>query len=246
MADVATEAVTDAPTSAATDAPTDPPAKPPADLAEPRTEPKLSFREERLLELVATIILAAATIGTAWSGYQATRWSGVQAGDYVTASGLRVESAKASTTAGQDRLYDSQVFSQWLNADQTGNTALAALYERRFRPEFRPAFDAWIAPDPLNNASAPPGPLYMPQYVSADAARSEDLEKQAADMFSDGNDANEIGDEYVLNTVFLASALFLAGIAGRFSWRAARIAVLVTSAIALAAGFLNIVRLPIN
>jgi hypothetical protein len=223
------------------------PADPPADVtAERRTEPTLSFFEERLLELVATIILAAATVGTAWSGYQATRWSGVQAGDYVTASGLRVEAAKAATTAGQDRLFDSQVFSQWLNADQTGNAALAALYERRFRPEFRPAFDAWIATDPLNNASAPPGPLYMPQYVSADAARSEDLEKQAADKFSDGNDANEIGDEYVLNTVFLASALFLAGIAGRFSWRAARIAVLVTSAIALGAGFINIIRLPIN
>jgi hypothetical protein len=223
------------------------PADTPADVtADRRTEPTLSFFEERLLELVATIILAAATVGTAWSGYQATRWSGVQAGDYVTASGLRVESAKAATTAGQDRLFDSQVFSQWLNADQTGNAALAALYERRFRPEFRPAFDAWIATDPLNNASAPPGPLYMPQYVSADAARSEDLEKQAAEKFSDGNDANEIGDEYVLNTVFLASALFLAGIAGRFSWRAARIAVLVTSAIALGAGFINIIRLPIN
>ena len=46
--------------------------------------------------------------------------------------------------------------------------------------------------------------------------------------------------------MFLASALFLAGIAGRFEWRAARIATLVTSAIALGLGIFNIVRLPIE
>lgn len=219
---------------------------PPHVAAEPTSEEPLSRRQERVLELVATILLAAATLGTAWSGYQATRWSGVQAADYVTASGLRVESTKASTESGQDRLYDSQVFSQWLNAHESGDAALATLYERRFRAEFRPAFDAWIATDPFHDATALPGPLYMPQYVSAAAERSEDLEIRAAASFEEGQNANETGDQYVLNTVFLASALFLAGIAGRFEWRAARIAILVTSAAALGAGFLNIVRLPIN
>ena len=86
----------------------------------------------------------------------------------------------------------------------------------------------------------------MPQYVSADAQRSADLEAQAAAMFEAGQQANETSDQYVLNTVFLASALFLAGIAGRFEWRAARIAILVTSAIALGVGILNILRLPIE
>ena len=68
---------------------------------EPAAEAPLSRHQERVLELVATIILAAATVGTAWSGYQAPRWSGVQAADYVTASGLRVESTRASSDAGQ-------------------------------------------------------------------------------------------------------------------------------------------------
>jgi len=212
----------------------------------PTAERPLSRHQERILELVATIILAVATVGTAWSGYQATRWSGVQAADYVTASGLRVESTKASTRSGQDRLFDSQVFSQWLNAYDAGNTSLAAIYERRFRAEFRPAFEAWLATDPFHNTSAPPGPLYMPQYVSADASRSEDLDAQAAAMFGAGQQANETGDQYVLSTVFLASALFLAGIAGRFEWRAARIAILVTSAAALGLGILNMIRLPVN
>ncbi len=209
-------------------------------------EMPLTRREERLLELVATIILALATLGTAWSGYQATRWSGVQAADYVTASGSRVEATKASTAAGQDRLFDSQVFSQWLDAYHAGDQELATLYERRFRAAFRPAFDAWLATDPFTDAAAPPGPLYMPEYVSADAQRSAELEVQAAALFEAGQEANETSDQYVLNTVFLASALFLAGIAGRFGWRAARIAILMTSAIVLGLGILNIVRLPIE
>jgi len=213
---------------------------------EPMAEGPLSRHQERMLELVATIILALATVGTAWSGYQATRWGGVQAADYVTASGLRVESTKASTLSGQDRLFDSQVFSQWLNAYDAGNTSLATIYERRFRAEFRPAFDAWLATDPFHSTSASPGPLYMREYVSAAAARSEDLDAQAAAMFEAGQQANETSDQYVLNTVFLASALFLAGIAGRFEWREARIAVLLTSAAALGVGILNMIRLPIN
>jgi hypothetical protein len=222
------------------------PDAPSAEEAEPTREVPLSCGQERLLELVATVILAVATLGTAWSGYQATRWSGVQASDYVTASGARVEATKASTRAGQDLLFDSQIFSQWLNARHSGDQALAALYERRFRDEFRPAFDAWLATDPFTSASAPPGPLYMPEYVSADAQLSAQYEAQAAAMFETGQQANETSDEYVLNTVFLASALFLAGIAGRFSWRAARIAILVTSAIALGVGIANIIRLPIE
>jgi len=56
---------------------------------------------DHVLELVATIVLGAATIATAWSGYQAALWNGVQATDYVQACGNRVESTRASALAGQ-------------------------------------------------------------------------------------------------------------------------------------------------
>jgi hypothetical protein len=221
----------------------------PGGPAEPLTTPRrraFRLKREHVLELVATVVLALATIGTAWSGYQATRWSGEQASDYVRASGLRVESSKAETRAGQNRLFDSQVFSQWLNAYSAGDTKLAGIYLRRFRDEFTVAFDAWMATDPFNNPSAPPGPLFMPQYVSADQQTSDQEEAQAAAMFDQGAAANEYGDEYVLNTVFFASALFLAGIAGRFTWDRARIAVLVVSAIALLVGLISTIALPID
>jgi len=218
----------------------------PGPIAEPREERPLSRREERRFELVATIILAVATLTTAWSGYQSVRWNGVQAQNYLQASSARVESTKASTRAGQLSLYDSQNFTQWLNAYAVGNTQLATLFEKRFRAEFRPAFDAWMATDPLHNANAPSGPLTMPQYVLADSQRATDLEAEATALFNEGNDANEWGDQYVLNTVFLASALFLAGISERFSWRVLRAAVLMLATSLLVLGLFNVIRLPID
>ena len=42
------------------------------------------------------------------------------------------------------------MFFQWVNATATGDAELADFYTDRFRPEFRPAFDAWLATDPLD------------------------------------------------------------------------------------------------
>ena len=132
----------------------------------------LAISGEHLLELAVIIVLALATIGTAWSGYQATRWSGVQAADYVTANFLRVESTKVASRAGQDRLYDSQVFSQWLNAYAAGNHDLASIYQRRFRPEFVVAFEAWMATESTRRAVGAAG-SDVHERVPVAAARGE-------------------------------------------------------------------------
>ena len=47
------------------------------------------------VELVATVLLAVATVATAWSGYQSTRWNGEQA-KAAAARTLRIDSAKAA------------------------------------------------------------------------------------------------------------------------------------------------------
>ena len=125
--------------------PTDPPAKPPADKrsrAPSRSSPFArsgcsSWSPRSSLRRRRSEPRGAGTRRRAGVAFRRATTSRPQ----VSASSR----PRRLTTAGQDRLFDSQVFSQWLNADQTGNAALAALYERRFRPEFRPAFDAWIA-----------------------------------------------------------------------------------------------------
>src|SRR5215475_6836302 len=123
---------------------------------------------ERWLEMVAALMLSLATLGIAWSGYQAAKWSGLQARRYTQASTARAFANRAATLASQDRTQDLLNFNRWLEVTTEGNTELADLYERRFRDEFRPAFEKWVADDALNDPDAIPSPLLEKNYVLSD------------------------------------------------------------------------------
>lgn len=215
-------------------------------LGRPRTGSLArGIQGQRRLELFAVILLGAGTLLAAWSGYQAAKWNGRESGEYVRAATLRVEATRATTKAGQERLYDSQVFSQWLNAFDAGNTDLATIYERRFSPEFRVAFDAWMETDPFNDPTAPPGPLFMPQYVQSAALESDRLEAEAGEAITNGHEATDISERYVGNTVVFAIVLFLAAVSDRFHWRNARLGVLVIASGLLVFGLWGMVQLPL-
>ena len=110
-----------------------------------------------ILEIAEAIVLAVVAIATAWSGYQAALWTGHEAELYGLASRLRVEAEGAATFANQERLYNASTVVEWLKAEAHGDKKLADLFERRFLPEFRPAFEAWKKTDPVNNPNAPAG-----------------------------------------------------------------------------------------
>ncbi len=92
--------------------------------------------------------------------------------------------------------------------------------ERRFRPAFKVAFDTWLAIDPFTNANAPPGPTYMAQNKQPELALSDSLDKKASERYSLGVQAGANSDNYVRDTIYLATILFLIGISGhfRFFW----------------------------
>ena len=207
---------------------------------------QFSARTERVLELVAVAILALATVMTAWSGYQAARWDGVQAASYSQASAKRVDATRAGTAAGQLALYDSLVFSQWATAHAMANTQLEAFEERRFRPEFQVAFDAWLATDPFVDVAAPSSPLVLPVYTLGLQKQADELETQASALFDQGLTANGTADSYVLITVFLAAALFLAGLASRISRPLTRITMLVLAGVMLTYSLLTLATYPIR
>jgi ferric-dicitrate binding protein FerR (iron transport regulator) len=207
-------------------------------------EARASSRREKRLELMATLLLAAATLGIAWSGYQAARWSGLQAERYAGANTTRAIANRAATLAGQERIQDLLNFNRWLEVSTAGDQQLADLYERRFRDEFRPAFEAWLAQDPLNNPNATASPLREPQYKPAGFVRAERLDRQAEHRFEAARASTEHTDDYVLVTVFLAAVLFLAGISLRFEWYPMRVSVLVMATIVLLYGFVRLATLP--
>jgi hypothetical protein len=211
----------------------------------------LSERKESLqslgheiLEVAEAVVLALVAIVTAWSGYQAALWTGHQAELYGQASKFRVEAEGAITYANQERLYNASTVVEWLEAEAHGDKKLAELFERRFLPEFRPAFEAWKKTDPLINPNAPAGPQLMSEYRSSKMEEAAKLNGQATKVFEQGTQARQHSDEYVRLTVMLATVLLLIAISQRFKTRGVRIGLLVVALLLLCYPFYQIFTLP--
>ena len=213
----------------------------PHELEEPG---EATTNRERVLEILAALLLSLATLGIAWSGYQAAKWSGLQARRYTQASTARSFANQASTLAAQDRTQDLLNFNRWLEEYTAGDTDLTNLYERRFRDEFRPAFDRWLAADPLHNQDATPSPLLEKNYVLANMVKADKLERLGDLRFEQGKEATEHADDYVFVTVFFAVVLFFAGISLRFRWYPMRVTIMVLGAVLLLYGGLKLLNYP--
>ena len=140
-------------------------------------------RFERWSETLSAILLGLVTLATAWSGYQAARWSGEQSTLYTDALSLMIDSTRAATEANQLTQVDITLFISFINASAAGDEELATFYYDRFRPEARPAVDAWLATEPRNNPEAPLGPFQMAEYRVSLAEQAVQLEAEAADFF---------------------------------------------------------------
>jgi hypothetical protein len=180
----------------------------------------------RRLEIVSTVLLALATVATAWAGYQASRWHGEQAQAQTRATATRLESTRASGVANRQVQIDVAVFIQWVDAYARDETELAGFYEERLQDRFKPAFDAWIASDPLENPAAPLTPFEMPEYRLAANDEAERLEADATAASEEAREDIERAERYVLCVVLFATSLFFAGISTKLHSSAAEAAIL--------------------
>jgi hypothetical protein len=196
------------------------------------------------IEIVEVAVLALVAIATAWSGYQATQWGGRQALLYGQASTTRFAADAASTRGGQFLVADSSMFTAWLQARAAGDTQLQAVLVRRFSPEYRTSFVAWLRTDPFTDPSAPAGPGYMPGFNQPDLQQAKALNDQASALFADGTVARETANKYVRDTVLFATVLFLIAVAQRFRERRIRIGANALALSLLAYSLISIVILP--
>lgn len=185
------------------------------------------------IEMAEAFVLATVAVMTAWSGYQATEWDALSAKHYVHANRITVMAQEKATLAGQERLYDIITFASWMSAKTARDERLAALFEGRFRPEYATAFKAWTALDPDHNPAAPPGPIFMPQYISALNAEAVTLSHDAEQSLELGVSARETGGRYVRVTVLLATVLFLTALGQRFRIMAPRVGILAVAIVLL-------------
>jgi len=179
-------------------------------------------RRDRLISITEAALLSVVALLAAWSGYAAAKWSTESRVELATASSLRIEASRADSEAFEVRNFDSSTFESWFSAYIAGDETAMRLAERRFRPEFKVAFDAWRATKPETNPEAPRGPTYMPQYKRPGVAEAQILDARAKAAFLDGEKDGSTADKYVRLTVVLASILFLVGISTHFPSRGVR------------------------
>ena len=179
-------------------------------------------RGRDLQEVLVTVLLVVAALGTSWSSYQATRWNGEQAKAASRTNAIRIDAARAQGLAQAQTQVDVATFIAWADADRRGDRKLADFYVERFRAEFKPAFDAWMATKPLQNAAAPPTPFAMDEYQLASRKQAEQLDAGAEASAAQAQRNIQHASNYVLTVVLYAVVLFFAGVSTRITNRRLR------------------------
>ncbi len=199
---------------------------------------------DRLLPILEAVLLSVVTITAAWSGYSAAKWNTESSLKLASATATRSKANRAFQEALTLRNTDASMFNAWFAAYIAEDENDMRVAEKRFRPEYRVAFDAWLATDPFTNPNAPPGPQQMPQYKPAGEALARELDQEADALYQEGREAGETADDYVRTTVILASVLFLVGISTQFPLRAVRYGLIAVGVTLLVIATVAILRLP--
>ena len=141
---------------------------------------------------------------------------------------------------------DVATFIAWADADRRGESELAEFYVDRFREEFRPAFDAWIATRPFTDTDAPPTPFAMDDYQLASREQAEQLDAAAEVSAAEVRLDIQRSSNYVLTVVLYAVALFFAGVSTRIGNRRLRWVLTVAGCVVLISAIAWIATFPIS
>lgn len=169
---------------------------------------------KRRLEVFTALLMALATIGTAWAGYQSSRWGSVQTIKFNEGNAARVQSTSLSTRGGQIAQVDVAMYQQAVDAFAAGKNELVDFYLTRTRDEFKPVFEDWIAS--ARDPDAAPTPFALPEYTVSEFNEADALVEEARQAKAVALEANQRSDNYVLAVVVFAAVLFFAGISSRF------------------------------
>jgi len=197
-------------------------------------------------EFLVTVLLVVAAVATAWCGYQASRWHGEQAEAASRTNAIRIEAARAEGLAEAQSGIDVATFIAWADANQRDQRELANFYIDRFRPEFKTAFDAWTATDPLTNPNAPPTPFAMPEYQVEANNQAESLDQSAEASAAEVDRDIQRADNYVLTVVLFSIALFFAGMSTKITGRRLRVVMVAAGYAILVAALTWIATFPVS
>lgn len=177
-------------------------------------------------ELIAILLLSVTAILTAWTGFQASKWSGAMSISFSQASTNRIEAARMESTANRKLSVQVSLFTQWLQAYQAGDTELTEFLQARFPEPLATVFPSWLDTRPLKDPDAPATPFDMEEYVIPESVDARAADATADRKFHQALRNNQRGDNYTVLTIGFASVLFFAALSERMRRRSAQWALL--------------------
>jgi hypothetical protein len=199
---------------------------------------------DKLIELIAVLLLGLSTLGTAWCAYEATQWGGESSDLGRQSAQQTVENARLFGLATQTIAYDSMTVAQYAQAVSDGNTRLRAFYRQSvIRPDFLPTLNRWEAEVRAGRSPVPLG--QDPEYLATQLAPYEKSVAAAAATARQSPEAGPTASAYVSVTILLAVALFFSGVVSTFRYRAARALLLAASLATLGVAASRLASLPV-
>jgi type II secretory pathway pseudopilin PulG len=194
-------------------------------------EPVRQAPKRDWVEIVATVLLALAAVATAWSSYQSTRWNGEQTKASSRTNAIRIEATRAASLAEAETEIDVATFVQWIDAHATRDTALEDFYRKRFRPEFKPAFNAWDRDQAVHQPGRPDDPVRDAAVPVGRDGRGRAARPGGRSFVGGGSAQPQHAANYVLGVVLFAVALFFAGMSTKLHTPGLRKAMLVVGCV---------------
>ncbi len=178
--------------------------------------------KKKWVEPVTALLMALATLATAWCSYQSAAWTRQSNRLMNEFNSLERKAGLLSLQGMQQATIHTAMFMEVLAAKQMGNEQLAKFYVERFPPDVRKAYDAWVAQRPFENPNADPHPFVPNLYEVRGTHDADELNSKATSTLENARSAGSISGQYLANTVLFATVLFFASASGKFEQRRVR------------------------
>src|SRR5437773_8862581 len=179
--------------------------------------------KKRWVEPVTALLMALATLSTAWCSFQSAAWTRKSNRLMNEFNALERKAGLLSIQGIQQATIHTTMFMQMLAAQQAGNEKLVNFYVERFPPDVRKAYDAWLAQKPLENPKADPRPFVPKLYEVPGTRDAAEANAKAARSLQEARNAGNVSGQYLANTVLFAAVLFFASASGKFEQRRVRV-----------------------
>src|SRR6478609_12078758 len=108
----------------------------------PNQEP---HEKKRWVEPVTALLMALATLSTAWCSYESAAWTRRSNRLMNEFNALERKAALLEVQGSQALVIHTSMFMQMLAAQHAGQQQLAGFYAERFAPDVKKAYEEWLA-----------------------------------------------------------------------------------------------------